>query len=181
MRLVIAATSILLTFLAMAGIGPAVAADTATGTATGTVTVTVLRPIDVQNVAPLSFGTIVSGAGTVDVGISNNRTTSAGLVTAAGTVSTADFTITGEGGQLLSVLVAPVTPYLTRVGGSETIGFAIPTGAAFRSNIGTSIPLGGSLGSPSTIHALVGGRITLTGTPPAGVYTGLMTLAADYD
>ena len=156
--------------LSMAFAAPGHAASTS-----GTVQVTIFHALTVQKQADLSFGRVVVGSGTVEIG-TNGTATYTGIAHTGAATSAADFLISGEGAQIVTVsLTAPST--LTS--GANSIAFSVP--AADESNIGSSVSLGGSIGSSSSVHAKIGGKITLTNTTVAGTYTGTLTVTANYN
>src|SRR5450631_4525389 len=83
---------------------PAFAQSLGTGSANSTALI--IRPIAVSAGGTLGFGTLVRGAGTAAVDSSGVRTvTGSGVALAATTPSNADFSVSGEGGQLVTVTV----------------------------------------------------------------------------
>jgi hypothetical protein len=88
---------------------PALAQNSATATASGTTTI--IQPITISKTADLGFGTIVkptTGASTISVSpTGNTRTVTGGNATFANGngVSSASFTVRGEGAQHFSIQV----------------------------------------------------------------------------
>lgn len=152
---------------------PALAAS-----ANGTGSVTILRPITVTNNANLAFGTIVkpaSGSGTVTVttgGVRSVGGSNPPTALASTTATAADFTVSGEGGQLISVSV-PATFDLT---GPSSATLTVTTSAT---HIGSQT-LSNALGGAGTLDVAVGGTITVADTTTTGAYTGTFSVSADY-
>ena len=150
-------------------------ATSLTNSDSATATASVISAVTVQKQADLSFGTVVVGDGTVEVA-TNGTPTYTSINHATGTVTAADFAITADGGQTLDVELT--SPSTLSDGNSHTIAYAVNGDTA---NIGASVAMGGTLYTPSTIHAKVGGKITLTSSTVPGTYTGSLTVTATYN
>jgi hypothetical protein len=133
-----------------------------TGTATGSANI--ITPIAISNAGNMNFGNIAvsSALGTVVLSNAGVRSATGGvtLPAAAGTVSAAQFTVTGLGASTYSIQL-PTTYTITRLTGSETM--TINTFTSTPSAIGTL-----SSGS-QTIS--VGATLNVTGSQLAGTYT----------
>ena len=131
-----------------------------TGTATGSATI--ITPIAITKTVDMNFGNIAVGAslGTVVLATDNTRTKSGGvtLPAAAGTVTAAQFTVTGLGTSTFSITL-PTTYSIAS--GSNTMN--IDTFTSTPSGIGTLV--GGSL----TIK--VGATLDVAASQAAGSYT----------
>ena len=131
-----------------------------TGTATGSATI--ITPIAITKTVDMNFGNIAVGAslGTVVLATDNTRTKSGGvtLPAAAGTVTAAQFTVTGLGTSTFSITL-PTTYSIAS--GANTMN--IDTFTSTPSGIGTLI--GGSL----TIK--VGATLDVAASQAAGSYT----------
>ncbi|MEX6690009.1 DUF4402 domain-containing protein [Danxiaibacter flavus] len=152
---------ILLT-LALAGF---TIASNAQSTASATSTATIVTPISITKNVDVSFGNIAVGAsgGTVILATDGTRSTTGGvtLPTTTGTVTAADFTVTGTDTYTFSITL-PTTPVtLTRASGTETMD-----ATAF-----TSTPSGSGTLSSGTKDVKVGATLTVAASQAAGVYT----------
>lgn len=140
--------------------------------------VTALRAVAVAKTADLSFGRIqrpTSGANTVTLNAtSGDRTLSGsgnGLLYPTPAPARAAFTITGEGGQQVSISV-PATMNLI---GPGVIPVTLSdTAPATRS-------LSGAAGSQASYSFTVGGSFTLSPATPVGDYSGVMSVSVDYN
>lgn len=152
---------------------PALAQSSAN--ASGTATAKIIRPITVTKNADLAFGTLVRGAGTATVSNAGARSTGGAVVALSSTTAgNAQFTIDGEGGQAISVVV-PTTVTMTRVGGSETLDVTTTNDAP------VSPALSNSLGSAGSLVVKVGGSLTLTAATATGDYSGPLVVSASYN
>lgn len=143
----------------------------------GDITAKIIRPIDITKTADLQFGGVTrpsTGTGTLTL-------TPAGVASVTGTSvrrmaspspSPAAFTVTGEGGQAVTVSV-PSTFTLT-----GTAGNVIATTSATGS--GAQV-LSGSTGTAGTVQVKVGGTIPLSSTTAVGTYTGTLTVTVQYN
>jgi hypothetical protein len=144
----------------------------------GAAIATVFRPLSVAVNSDLVFGTIArprTGSGTVTVTASNNNR----AVTGTGTValvspahSRASFTVSGEGGQDISITV-PISFVMSGPGPDIVV-------TVNSSQIG-SRTLSSSLGSQGTHLFYVGGSFPVTSTTPVGSYSGPFTVNVDYN
>ena len=148
--------------------------------ATGQGSITVIRPLTVTKNADMKFGTVVrpaSGSGSVVVSNAGARTVTGGVVAlnSGDTPQAAQFSITGEGAQSVSVTV-PAT--FTMANGVESL--TVTT----NNNLGASASaqvLSNALGSEGSLNVRVGGSVALTSTAATGVYTGTFTVTAAYN
>ncbi|MEW5687761.1 MAG: DUF4402 domain-containing protein [Pseudomonadota bacterium] len=139
---------------------------------------TVLRSVAVAKTADLSFGRIqrpTTGSNTVTL----NATSGARTLSGAGNAFLyptpapvrAGFTITGEGGQQVSISV-PAAMALT---GPGTIPVTLTDTAP------DTRSLGGSAGSQASYSFTVGGSFALSPTTPVGDYSGVLSVSVDYN
>ena len=147
----------------------------ATGGCGSIVTARILRSIAVAKASDLRFGTLVRGTGTVAVAASGTRsvTGKAGIV--PGSVgAAAEFDVTGEGGQAITVTV-PASFDLTNGSSILTVTTSndLPNGSSAQT-------LSGSVGTDSTLRVGVGGSVSLSPNTPSGNYTGSLTVTASY-
>ena len=140
----------------------------AQATATATATATVVAPISITKTSDMSFGNIAvqtSTGGTVILSTSNSRTASGGVTATSGmggTVSSAAFTVSGEGTNTYDITL-PGTVTLTRASGSETMTARTFTRAAVSGTLGTL--------SGGTQSFTVGATLTVAAGQATGTYT----------
>lgn len=147
-------------------------------TLTGQVSANVFRAMAISRQSNLQFGTIsrpVAGSGSVAV----SATTGTRSVTGSGVQAfplpppgTAQFQVSGEGGQSVSVLV-PSSFNMSGSGGSISVT-TTSTGAGIQT-------LSGGLGGPGVLNVVVGGSITLSPAMPIGTYTGTFQVTVNYN
>ena len=138
--------------------------------------VTAYRSLAIAKTADLSFGRIQipsSGSSTVTLNASNgNRSVSGNAVAYATPAPTRGaFTISGEGGQQVSLSV-PSTLQLTGPG-NLTLNVT--------NNAQNTPRLSGALGAAGTYNFNVGGNFSITPATPVGVYSGVLTVSVDYN
>lgn len=137
-------------------------AQTATATASGTIK----AGMTIANSSDMNFGIIIGNAvsgGTVAIDpATSNRNITGSLLLAGGTVSTADFTLTGT-------LNAPYA--ITLPTGNYTVTRALGTETMIINGFSCDAPSGLLAGTTKTIK--VGATLTVgtTTVNPAGVYT----------
>lgn len=135
------------------------------------------RSLAIGKTEDLSFGRIqrpTSNNSTVNLNAgTGNRTVSGnGVGFATPAPTRAAFTITGEGGQQVSL---SVPTNLTLVGPSATLPVSITkTG-------GNSPSLSGGLGNAGAYSFSIGGSFTLNPTTPVGSYSATLTVTVDYN
>lgn len=143
----------------------------------GNITAKVIRPIDIAKTADLQFGKVTrptSGTGSLTL-------SPAGVASVTGTgvirfpspaPTAAAFTVTGEGGQAVTVsLPSSVTM-------SGTAGSIVATTTATGSG---SQVLSGTTGSAGTLQVKVGGTIPLSGTTGIGTFSGTLLVTVQYN
>jgi hypothetical protein len=145
---------------------------------TGLAVASVLRGIAISIGNNLVFGSVLrplSGTGSVLLDPSGQRTFGNGAIgLAIPTPTAASYTVTGEGGQLISVSVPP-TFTMTRSGGSETL--TVTT----LNNVQASPTLSNDLGKGGTYTFNVGGSFPLDSSVPLGLYTGTFAVTVQYN
>lgn len=147
-------------------------------TETGLAVARIFRPIVVGLNSNLSFGTVTkprAGTGTVTLDAQNGNRTVTG--TGAQGISVpaaarASFTISGEGGQTISVHVPPT--FIMSGPGTDITVTTDHTAA------GTQM-LGSALGATGTFPFHVGGSFPTTSTMPVGTYSGTFTVMVQYN
>ncbi len=139
---------------------------------------TIVQAIAVNKTSDLAFGTIVkpTGADASTISVSStggSRTITNGNAVGAGAnaVSSAAFSVTGEGGSAFSISVNP-TFNMTGSGGTLVV---TTTQSATTAN------LGGSIGSIGSQTFGVGGSFPLTSATGSGVYTGSFVVTVSYN
>ena len=133
-------------------------------TASATATATIIAPIAISQVDDMNFGNIAVSdqPGEVILSTDGSCTSNGGVTIPAttGTVTAAEFTVTGEDGYTY-VITLPTTYTITRASGSETM-----TVTDF-----TSDPLSTGLLTAGSQTLLVGATLNVAGSQVAGVYT----------
>ena len=164
---------------AAAVVGPAAAQSSASRSTTANGSI--FQPLLVEKNSDLSFGVVsrpTSGNATITIAAATGQRTLSG----AGALlnnglnaapSRASYTVTGEGGQTISINV-PASFNMTRTGGSETIPVTLTSTA-------TSAKLSGSTGSSGTSTFGIGGSLTINNTTAGGAYAGVFNVVVDYN
>lgn len=151
-----------------------VASDTASAS------MTLLRPLSVAKTQDMGFGAIVQGTGTVTLAADGTLTTGGTTdktASSSGSVKTANFTITGEGAQDISITV-PASFQLTSSADSNS-----KLTVSVLHNIATPAHtvLSGALAAQGQTSFNVGGSFALNGSEATGTYTGSFTVSANYN
>lgn len=144
------------------------AANAAPVTASATARANILQQITVTNTSDLDFGTIVSGAAasTVIVSPQGVRTCGAGL-TCTGTVTGANFNITGTNNAVVTVIG---DNSVTLSNGTDTM-----TASLYWDIAGTV-----TLSATGTGSGKAGGTLSLAANQADGAYTGTFNLTVNY-
>lgn len=150
------------------------AANTSNATASGSVTI--VRLLTITKNTDLAFGRIVrprtGGTGTVTLANSGNSVVaSAGAVALASTTSRAQFTVDGEGGQVVTTSI-PSTATLSSGTNTLTVNL-LP-------DFGGTVTLSGALAAAGSSTLNVGGSFSLPDTQASGAYTGNFTVTVAY-
>jgi hypothetical protein len=145
---------------------------------TGTMNATVQRALSMAKISDLSFGRIVrplTGSGTVSLAAADaTQTISAGVWLGSPFPARARYTVTGEGGQQLSVTVDPTFVMSNGTGGTITV--------TTNNNLLVSPVLNSSFGGAAGTYSFyVGGSFPIANTTPSGSYTGVFTVTAAYN
>lgn len=147
------------------------------GSRVGNITAKVIRPINIAKTSNLQFGSVTrpsTGSGSISL-------TPAGVVSVTGSnvirfpsppATAAAFTVTGEGGQAVTVAV-PSTVTL-----SGSAGSVVATTSATGS--GAQV-LSGSTGAAGTVQVRVGGTVPLSGSTGIGTFTGTLVVTVQYN
>lgn len=148
------------------------------GIGTGLAVATVFRPIVVGLTSNLSFGTVTrprEGNGSIVIDAQTGNRTVSGTGAEAINLpapSRAAFSVSGEGGQVISVHV-PATFTMTGPGGNLTV-------TTNHTAVGTQT-LSSAIGSTGTYSFQVGGSFPTSSTTPVGAYTGSFTTMVQYN
>lgn len=151
-----------------------------TASTTGTGSITIIRPITIAKTADLAFGTVVrpaTGSGTAVVSAGGARSVTGGVVglSSGATPAAAAFTVTGEGGQSISVTV-PST--FSMANGTDTL--TVTTSNSLTGSVAAQT-LSNALGAAGTLAFTVGGSVPIASTTATGLYTGTFTVSAAYN
>lgn len=142
--------------------------------------VRVLRPISIVNDRGLDFGIVApppvgGAAGDLIVDAQSGVRSTTGGVMAINTSSAgipAQFTVTGEGGQVVSLAIPSFS--LAKAGA--------PSLTVIPETWSATTSLGSSLGSTGTQLFHIGGSLkNISNATPQGTYTGTMTVTANYN
>ncbi|WP_054120431.1 DUF4402 domain-containing protein [Novosphingobium sp. AAP93] len=152
-------------------------AGTESASATVTSSATLLRPVALSSSANLAFGRIVlpsSGTGSVTIGTSADTVAASGgaVALAGGSPSRAAFSVSGEGGQAVTVTV----PATVTMSGPSSSTMAV----TLTSSVSGSTNLSGSLGAAGSATFYVGGSFAPTATTTTGAYSGTFTVTVAY-
>jgi hypothetical protein len=167
-----AATALILA----AGIGSPAFAQSASTTTTGTTTI--IQPVTISQNKALAFGTLVrptSGSSTITIGTAGDTVTATGnaVVLARGATSRARYTVTGEGGETVSVNM-PATFDLTKTGAPAlTVTLA--------RNPAGNLTLSNALGTTGTASLDIGGSFAISDATPTGDYSGTFVVSVAYN
>lgn len=152
---------------------PALAAPTS-ASPKATATAKIVKPLTLTAARNLNFGTILVGTlaapQTVSISQAGVLSGCTGALTCSGTVSSADYNVTGT--KSMTVNIAAVASDLTNTtsGNNEKL--------VFTPNAPTTHTLANS-GAPGS-NFQVGGAITLTSTTVDGLYVGNIEVTVDY-
>ncbi len=144
----------------------------------GAASAAVYRALAISNTSDLAFGRVsapTSGTGTVTLMPATGAVTVTGngvKALSAPSSTAAAFTISGEGGQSVSVSV-PSTFTMS----GPTGGFTVTT----NSTISGAQVLSGMLGSGGSLPLNVGGSFNLSAATPAGNYSGSFAVTVQYN
>lgn len=140
-------------------------------------TTTIIQPVTIAQNNALSFGTIVrpiSGASTITIGTGADTVSTTGSAIALrGTTSRARYTISGEGGEIVSVTMPASFP-LQKSGATDL------TVTLTRAPAG-NITLSGVTGATGTAALDIGGSFPITSTTAVGNYSGSFAVSVAYN
>ncbi|MBU6394876.1 MAG: DUF4402 domain-containing protein [Sphingomonadales bacterium] len=155
----------------------ATSAQAQSASATATSSATLLRPVALSSSANLAFGRIVlpgSGTGSVTIGTAADTVSATGgaVALSGGSPSRAAFSVSGEGGQTVTVSV----PASVTMSGPSSSTMAV----TLTSSVSGSTTLSGSLGAAGSATFYVGGSFAPTATTTTGAYSGTFTVTVAY-
>jgi hypothetical protein len=139
-------------------------------TATASTSATIYTPIAITKTVDMNFGNVAVSPtlpGTVVLAPAGTRTLTGGvtLPTVTGTVTSAEFTVAGEGTSTFSILIAPAQITLLNGGNSMIVN-------NFTS---TPTPTGTLVGGTATVN--VGGTLNVAAAQAAGLYSNASDLS----
>ena len=157
----------------------------AQSTATGTATANVIRPITITPTLDLAFGNVVPGAaiGTLAVDPAGAQLAAGGVTqpgSQKGTVTSAQFTVAGEGSFTYTLTIPTVAVTISDggvPGNTMTVG-------TFTSDVATTAGAGvlsGLAGTAGTQTVSVGGTLNVGANQAAGSYTGSFSVTVAYN
>lgn len=151
-------------------------AGTNVATTQGSATATATRSLSIAQDTPLNFGRIVlpaSGGGIVSLPASTGVLSVTGATAFSPPApALAAFTVSGEGGQAISISV-PSTFTLSQIGGGS---LTVTT-----SNTAQSPFLSNTLGAAGSYSFNVGGDFSVSSTTPVGSYSGTYLVTVAYN
>jgi len=154
---------------------PAVAQSSASATTTGTTTI--IQPITIAQNSALAFGTIVrpaTGASTISIGTgADTVSATGGAVVLRGTKSRARYTVSGEGGEVISVTL-PASFNLSKLGATDLA-------VTLTRNPAGNLTLSNALGATGTASLDIGGSFAISNTTVTGDYSGTFTVNVAYN
>ena len=154
--------------------GPALAQSSSV-TTNGTTTI--IEPVTIAQNSALSFGTIVrptSGSSTITIGTGADTVSTTGSAIAlGGTTSRARYTLTGEGGQVVSITM-PASFNMSKSGATDLA-------VTLTRNPAGNATLSGTAGSTGTAALDIGGSFPISSTTMTGAYSGSFTVSVAYN
>jgi hypothetical protein len=140
-------------------------------------TTTIVQPVTIAQNSALSFGTIVrptSGSSTISIGTGADTVSTTGsAIVLRGTTSRARYTLTGEGGEIVSITM-PATFNMSKSGATDLVV------TLTRSPSGNAT-LSGTAGSTGTAALDIGGSFPISSTTVVGDYSGSFAVSVAYN
>jgi len=169
------AVRIIAALAATASAVPAFAQASSSATTNGTTTI--IQPVTIAQNSALSFGTIVrpsTGSGTITIGTgADTVSATGGAIALRGTTSRARYTLSGEGGEIVSVTM-PASFAMTKTGATDL------TVTLTRAPAG-NVTLSGAAGATGTAALDIGGSFPISSTTVVGDYSGSFTVSVAYN
>jgi hypothetical protein len=178
-------TKLVLALGAMAMAGGAMAQSFANTQVTASATV--IRPITIAKVTNLNFGVITPGASEGSVYIYSNSQVGTSGGTSAKYInsgaSAAAFTLSGEGGEAISVMLPEIFDRTMLSSGDNTMTVSDFTASSTNnSQTVTSVTtLGGTRGSVGTLNLYVGAKLAVAANQAPGSYSGSFNVSVAYN
>lgn len=180
-------TKIIASALILTGFASTATAQSANATADASARI--VSAISIASSRDLDFGSISPGAsgGTVQVAatLASARTLGgANLTATVGAVTSAIFTVTGDGGATYAITRSPLAgANLALTSGANTMNAVLVVSAAGTGAETTTGTISGSTGTDGTQVIYVGGTLTVPGAQAAGLYTnvGGISLTVNYN
>jgi hypothetical protein len=170
-------------FYAAPALAQSTPTDEASTTAQTTAETTIIQPVSIKANHGLQFGKIIRGTGKVTIGSDADTVAVTGDVVAlaSSTIPTtrANFTITGDGGETVSITGLPSENKVTmkNTNSSDTLDLTLTPDA---NTAAGTVTLGGAAGTASTVDLNIGGYFDVTSTTPTGAYSGAISLTVSY-
>ena len=143
--------------------------------AIGRAQVRVIRSLAIAKTSDMKFGAVIKpalGSGTVSLdAVSGVRTVTGGTGVDTPLPTRAAFSVTGEGGQAISITV----PASFQMTGPQALTVTTTSSA------GASPVLSANLGAMGSFSFGVGGSFPISNTMLSGAYAGMFTVTADYN
>jgi hypothetical protein len=156
------------TFAFSVAVGTSTGATTPIDTGAGSLTTT--KALSIAKNSDLAFGRVVkpaSGSSTVTVTAAGARTITGAGVIISSTFSPANYTVTGQASQSVSITGSAFN--MTNAASDDLLVTpSLPTGLT-------------AIGTGGTYTFSVGGAFTMSPTTPTGLYTGNFTVSAAYN
>jgi len=143
----------------------------------------VVSPLSIVNTADLNFGNLIAGTagGTVVVDTNDTRTATGSVVTAGGTVSSAEFLGYGDAGQRVRIRGPRGNYTLTRVGGGATMRMRDMTMTVDNlSSLGRGNSGQHTIDSTGVVTMRVGGTLEVGANQMPGTYTATFEVDLNY-
>ncbi len=164
-------TLVALAFIAIGLLAAATASAQASATTSASASARVLAKIQLAKVTDLNFGDVVAGAslGTAVVDTAGARSSTGGVSLAAGTVSQASFTVTGEPSKSYTITV-PASVTISSGGNNMTVD-----SFTFSPSSPATLPGGGS----DTLN--IGATLHVAANQATGSYTNTFNVTVAYN
>ena len=137
---------------------------------------TIVRPVTITKNFDLAFGRIArpsTGTATVTLTTSSDTPTTDNGVILGGTTHHANYTINGEGGQVVSITV----PANFTMNGPSSSTLLV----TLTKDVAETETLSNALGAAGSKDVNIGGSFPLSATTPTGAYTGTFNVDVAYE
>jgi hypothetical protein len=149
--------------------------------ATASFEANVRRPLSIARISHLAFGTVVrpaSGSNTITIDPMSGSRAIFGAGNGAlrsSTTSRAQFTVSGESGQVFDISGVPSTLIMNRAGGGSISVNLV------KSSYDSVSLTGGGTAAPGSATIGVGGSFTISNSTLAGTYSGVFPITVSYN